>query len=102
MSAIKLFERYRIYLLVAAVTVAAGCFLLEKTWIFPGIGSQATWNALVAFAALAILCDTSFLRISFANINSSVAFIPLMTSIMLFEHPWPMLVSGVTAFSVDT
>ncbi|HEX9135812.1 MAG TPA: HD-GYP domain-containing protein, partial [Nitrospirota bacterium] len=102
MSAIRLFERYRIYMLVAAVTVAAGSFLLQKPWILPGSGSQATWNALVAFAALAILCDTSFLRISFANINSSVAFIPLMTAIMLFEHPWPMLVSGVTAFSVDT
>ena len=102
MSARKLLERYRIYLLVAAVTVAAGCFLLARLWALPGPSSHATWNALVAFAALAILCDTSFLRISFANINSSVAFIPLMTSIMLFEHPWPMLLSGVTAFSVDT
>jgi hypothetical protein len=97
-----LFERYRIYVLVATVTVAAGWFLLAGPWILPSASSQVTWNALVAFATLAILCDTSFLRISFANINSSVAFVPLMTSIVLFEHPWPMLLSGVTAFTVDT
>jgi HD superfamily phosphohydrolase YqeK len=95
-------ERSRIYLLVAAVTVAAGWFLVGRAWAIPGDGTQVTWDAVVAFAALAILCDTSFLRISFGNINSSVAFVPLMTSIVLFEHPWAMLVSGVTAFTVDT
>ncbi|HET7250621.1 MAG TPA: HD-GYP domain-containing protein [Gemmatimonadales bacterium] len=55
----------------------------------------------MAFAALAILCDTSSLRISFANIGSSVAFVPIMTGVLLFDHPWPMVIAGVTAFTVD-
>lgn len=102
MAFLRSLERYRIHAWVAAVTAAAGWFLLSRTWVMPGGDSRVSWNALVAFTALAVLCDTSFLRISFANINSSVAFVPLMTSIMLFEHPWPMLVSGATAFTVDT
>jgi putative nucleotidyltransferase with HDIG domain len=99
---LKSFERYRIHALVLGVTVLAAWFLTTRPWTLPAEGAATSWNGIVAFAALAILCDTSFLRISFANINSSVAFVPLMTSIMLFPHPWPMLISGVTAFTVDT
>lgn len=88
--------------MVAAVTLGAAWLLIARVWVLPAANSNNAWNALVAFATLAILCDTTFLRISFANINSSVAFVPLITSIMLFDHPWPMLLAGVTAFTVDT
>jgi HD superfamily phosphohydrolase YqeK len=87
---------------VTAVVAGASWLLATQSWITPTDGSNTTWNAVVAFAALAILCDTSFLRISFANINSSVAFVPIMTCVLLFDHPWPMLIAGVTAFTVDT
>ena len=102
MASLKSIERYRIHALVAVVTAMAACLVAAKPWTLPAEPSLTTWNALVAFAALAILCDTSFLRISFANISSSVAFVPIMTGVLLFEHPWPMFIGGVTAFTVDT
>ena len=102
MATLRLFERYRIHALVAAVSAAAVSLLVVNAWVFPAASSSTNWNGLVAFAALAILCDTSFLRISFANIKSSVAFGPFIASVMLFQHPWAMLISGVTAFTVDT
>ncbi len=102
MSGPKGLERYRIHLLVAAVTVAAGWLFAAKGWTLPSGSSSVNWNGLVAFAALAILCDTSFLRMSFANVGSSVAFVPFIASVMLFPHPWPMAISGTTAFVVDT
>jgi putative nucleotidyltransferase with HDIG domain len=95
-------QRYKIHTLVALVTAAAFWVLLVRGWSLPDDTSLTTWNGVVAFAALAILCDTSFLRISFANISSSVAFVPLMTGILLFDHPWPMLIGGTTALTVDT
>ena len=98
----KRVERFRIHALVGAVSIGAVCLLLVKEWILPVDGSSTSWNGLVAFAALAILCDTSFLRLSFGNVGSSVAFVPFIASVMLFPHPWPMLISGTTAFTVDT
>lgn len=95
-------ERYRIHALVVAVTVAAAWLLVANSWILPSEFSLTAWNGVVAFAALALLCDTTFLRISFANVNSSVAFVPFLASVTLFQHPWPMLIAGVTAFAVDT
>jgi HD superfamily phosphohydrolase YqeK len=95
-------ERYRIHALVVAVTLAAAWLLVANSWILPSAFSLTAWNGVVAFAALALLCDTTFLRISFANVNSSVAFVPFLASVTLFQHPWPMLIAGVTAFAVDT
>ncbi|HKE90410.1 MAG TPA: hypothetical protein VKB45_08740, partial [Gemmatimonadales bacterium] len=87
---------------MAAVTAATAWLLVSNGWTFPSGSSTANWNGVVAFAALAVLCDTSFLRMSFANVGSSVAFVPFIASVMLFQHPWPMAISGVTAFVVDT
>ena len=95
-------EGLRIYALVAVVTMGAASLLFVKGWVLPSAASLTNWDGLVAFAALAILCDTSFLRLSFANVGSSVAFVPFIASVMVFPHPWPMVISGVTAFTVDT
>jgi putative nucleotidyltransferase with HDIG domain len=97
-----LVERYKIYLLLLVVSAAAVWLLVVNSYTLPSESSITNWNGLVAFAALAILCDTSFLRLSFANIGSSVAFVPFIASVMLFHHPWPMVISGTTAFVVDT
>lgn len=102
MSSSGFVRRYKIHAVVTLVTAAAIWMLLAKRWTLPDDSSLTTWNSLTAFLALAILCDTSFLRISFANINSSVAFVPLMTGVLLFQHPWPMLIGGATALIVDT
>ena len=98
----RLYERYRVLVLVAMLSLAAGWLLAARLWTLPAEGPPFNWNAVIAFAALAILSDSSFLRLSFANIGSSVAFVPFIASVMLFPHPWPMLISGVTAFTVET
>ena len=98
----KALDKLRIYVLVAVVTMAAAYLFVANGWTLPSGSSSANWNGIVAFAALAILCDTSFLRMSFANVGSSVAFVPFIASVMLFPHPWPMAISGLTAFVVDT
>lgn len=95
-------ERFSVYALVAAVTAATIWLFASRAWSIPSDSSATTWNGIIAFSALALLCDTTFLRITFANINSSVAFVPFLASAMLFQHPWPMLISGLTAGIVDT
>jgi putative nucleotidyltransferase with HDIG domain len=92
----------RIYLLVAAVTVASGCLLLLPAWLPPEPFPSRFWNALAAFALLGIISDSFFFRIPFAKVNTSVGFIPFLASVGILGHPWPMLVSGVTALAVDT
>lgn len=98
-------EGIRIYVLVMAVFLTAAHLLVTLDWQFPTASSSRFWNGLVAFALLGIACDSSFLRISripFANVSSSVVFIPLLASVPLFGHPWPMLISGLTAAVVDS
>lgn len=87
---------------VGIVTLAAGLLFLLPVWRSDIVGTPKFLNGLVAFAALGILCETSFLRISFANVGSSVAFVPFLASVALFQHPWPMIIGGVTAAVVDT
>lgn len=91
-----------LYTLVGVVTLGASVTLLAPTWVVPPPSASLFWNGLVAFALLGIACDTSSLRISFANVSSSVAFVPFLASVPLFGHPWSMLISGVTAAVVDT
>jgi putative nucleotidyltransferase with HDIG domain len=92
----------RLYALVAVVVMAGGAALLAPEWTIPAQDQSSFWNGVVAFTVLGILCDTSFVRISFANVNSSVAFVPLLASATLFERPWPMAIAGVTCLVVDT
>jgi putative nucleotidyltransferase with HDIG domain len=97
-------DSLRLYLLTAFISALTGVVLFLPDWAFsPSIQTQY-WNGLVAFALLAVICDSSFLpisRITSANVRSSVAFIPLLASVVLFAHPWPMLMSGLAALIVD-
>lgn len=92
----------RLYVLVAVVVAAGAVTLLAPEWTIPTQNNSAFWNGIIAFTVLGILCDTSFVRISFANVNSSVAFVPLLASATLFQRPWPMAIAGVTCLVVDT
>ncbi len=97
-------DSLRLYLLTAFLSTLAGVVLFLPDWTFPVSVQPQYWNGLVAFSVLAVLCDSSFLpisRITSANVRSSVAFIPLLASVVLFEHPWPMLMSGLAALVVD-
>src|SRR6266566_367126 len=96
-------DSLRLYLLTAFLSVLTYVVLFFPDWAFPTSLPQY-WNGLVAFSVLAVICDSSFLpisRITSANVRSSVAFIPLLASVVLFEHPWPMLMSGLAALVVD-
>lgn len=97
-------DSLRLYLLTALLSGLAGIVLFLPDWTFPSSSQPQYWNGLVAFAILAVICDSTFLpisRITSANVRSSVAFIPLLASVLLFEHPWPMLMSGLAALVVD-
>lgn len=91
----------RLFVLIGLVTVGAAAMLFLSPWHVPSFEDTKFWNGLLAFALLGIACDTSSLRISFANVNSSVAFVPFLASVTLFSHPWPMLIGGVTAAAVE-
>jgi putative nucleotidyltransferase with HDIG domain len=94
-------ERAPIYLLVGLVTLASTGLLFFPEWVLP---VPRLWNALAAFAILGIVCDSFSFNIPFpfAKVTTSVGFIPLIASIVLFPHPWPMAIAGLTALVVDT
>jgi len=97
-------DSLRLYLLTVMLSVLTGIGLFLPEWSFPSVMQSQYWNGLVAFALLGIVCDSTFLpisRITSANVRSSVAFIPLLASVLLFAHPWPMLMSGLAALVVD-
>src|SRR5712691_5452139 len=97
-------DSLRLYLLTAFLSAVTGVVLFLPDWTFPASVQPQYWNGLVAFSVLAVICDSSFLpisRITSANVRSSVAFIPLLASVLLFKHPWPMLMSGLAALVVD-
>src|SRR2546422_4156315 len=95
-------HQLRIYALIAVVCSAAAFLLLTGEWQWPGPFPSRYWNGLAAFAILGIVSDSFFLRLPFARVNTSVGFIPLLASVLLFGHPWPMVISGVTAWFVDS
>src|SRR2546428_12574438 len=95
-------NQLRLYALVAVVCSAAALLLLTGEWQWPGAFPSRDWNALAAFAILGILSDSFFLRLPFARVKTSVGFIPLLGSVLLFGHPWPMVISGGTACFLDT
>lgn len=94
-------ERARVYLLVGLVTLASAALLFFPEWVLP---APRLWNALAAFAILGIVCDSFSFNIPFpfGKVTTSVGFIPLIASIILFPHPWPMAIAGLTALVVDT
>jgi putative nucleotidyltransferase with HDIG domain len=97
-------NRLGFYILLAIVSLAAGAALVIPDWVIPPAGYSKYWNGLGAFVLLGFACDSSFLpirRISGENVRSSVAFIPFLASVALFDHPWPMAISGLTAFLVE-
>src|SRR6266581_1655561 len=94
--------RLRIHLLVGAVTLASVAVLVLPDWQDAGPFPSRFWKALAAFACLGIVSDSFFFRLPFANVNTSVGFIPFLASVPILGHPWAMLASGVTALVVDT
>ena len=97
-------NRLGFYALAVCVSAGAVATFFSTSWLIPPASYSKYWNGLVAFALLGIACDSSFLpisRITFAKVSSSVAFIPFLASIALFDPPWPMIIRGSTALIVE-
>jgi len=95
------FDRWSFRFVLTAVSTAAVSLLFAVEWQLPPLAETSFWNAIVAFAALGIASDSAFLpvpRISNAHLGSSVVFIPFLASVLLFAHPWPMVIAGTTGF----
>lgn len=94
-------HRVKLFGLIAALTGGAVGLLFAEPWVFPAASVPVSWNAVAALAITAILCDAWFLRISFANIYSSIVFVPLFASVVLLTHPFPILISGGSALIAE-
>src|SRR6266480_1324331 len=93
-------DRKEFRLLLAVLLVSVAVLLYARAWQIPQETDGKYWNGLLAFTILAVACDLYFLplsRISPVRVSSSVVFIPLLATVPLFDHPWPMLISGATA-----
>ena len=91
----------RLSALVVATVVAAAAMLASQPWVVPPLSDGHFWNALAALFVLGLACDSTYLKISFGGVNTSVAFIPFLAAGVLLPAPWPALVAGVTALLVD-
>jgi len=94
-------HRFELFGLIATLTGVAIGLLVVEPWSLPAGAASASWNAIAAFAITAILCDAWFLRILFANIYSSIVFVPLFASVVLLTHPFPILISGGSALIAE-
>jgi putative nucleotidyltransferase with HDIG domain len=94
-SAIKLF--------VGAMVLAAVLCLLGAGWRVPGDDYVSLRNALAAFAILGFLSEASYLRLRVlsAETQSSVAFIPFIAIVILFDTGWASVVAAGAVFAVE-
>src|SRR6266853_442663 len=91
-----------IYAYISAVSVATLSLLAFREWDLPAPFPSKFWNAVAAFVILGIVSESFSFTIPVANVRTSVSFVPFIASVALFEHPWPMLIGGVTALVADT
>src|SRR5690348_6364613 len=101
MSAATRRSNLKLGILIACFASAAMALLFVPERHVPPFSVDWYWNGAVAFLLTAFLCDAWSLR-TFANLSTSVAFLPLFASIMLFDHPIPMAISGLTAAIAET
>lgn len=91
----------KLSVLIACFAAGAMALLFIPDRHLPPFSYDWYWNGAVAFLLTAFLCDAWSLR-TFANLSTSVAFLPLFAAIMLFDHPVPMAISGLTAVIAET
>jgi putative nucleotidyltransferase with HDIG domain len=91
-----------IYTYISAVSVATLYVLAVREWDIPAPFPSKFWNAFAAFVILGILSESFSFTIPVANVRTSVSFVPFIASVALFQHPWPMLIGGITALVADT
>ncbi len=93
--------RVRVFILLTAATALA-CLLLAS-WGVPAADLPRHWNALAAFAVLGFLSEASYLRlrVGSSETNASVAFIPQIASILLFDTGWVVSIAALSELAVE-
>lgn len=90
-------------LYVGAVALLATVCALLAGWTMPVVAPSVHWNALAAFLVLGFLSEASYLRLRVGQgeTNASVAFIPFIGSLLLFDTGWAILVAVLAEFAVE-
>ena len=90
-------------LYVAGVSAVALACLALAGWGVPLTGEAAHWNALAGFLVLGFLSEASYLRfrVGQGETSSSVAFIPFIATILLFDTGWAILVAALSELAVE-
>lgn len=85
-------------LVVTAICVAAADFAVPVSDV------ERHWNALGAFLLLGFLSEASYLklRVGRAETQSSVAFIPFIASVILFDSGWAAILAGGAMLGVES
>jgi hypothetical protein len=89
-------------LVLSAVTAAAFC-LTAVTWHVPPADQALHWNAVAAFAALGFLSEATYLRLRVgqSETSASVAFIPFIASLLLFDTGWAVSIAAAAELGVE-
>jgi len=91
----------RIRIFVLLVTVAAALCMAGASWSISD--PLLHWNALAEFAALGFLSEATYLRLRVgrSETNASVAFIPFIASLMLFDTGWAAAIGAAAELGVE-
>ncbi len=93
--------RVRIFVFLTA-GIALAC-AMSAGWFVPPSDVSRHWNAVAALAVLEFLTEASYLRLRVGRgeTNKSVAFIPQIASLFLFETGWVLAVAASAEFAVE-
>jgi putative nucleotidyltransferase with HDIG domain len=93
--------RIKVYVVLTAA--AAALCLLAAGWHVPVQDQTRHWNAIVAFAVLGFVSEASYLRLRVgrSETQSSVAFIPYIACILLFDTGWAVLVAATADLGAE-
>jgi len=88
---------------VAAVAVVASACLALAGWSVPTAALALHWNALAAFVVLGFLSEAFYLRLRVGRgeTSSSVAFIPFLAAVLLFDTGWAIVVAALSELAVE-
>jgi putative nucleotidyltransferase with HDIG domain len=94
-------DRIKVYVFITAA--AATLCLLAAGWHVPVEDQARHWNAIVAFAVLGFVSEASYLklRVGRGETNSSVAFIPYIASLLLFDTGWAISVAAAAELGAE-
>jgi putative nucleotidyltransferase with HDIG domain len=95
--------RIQVRLYVLAVAAAAALCAVSATWIVPSTDAPRLWNAVVAFAVLGFLSAASYLRLRVgrSETSSSVAFIPYIAAVLLFDTGWAIAITAAAELAAE-